>query len=183
MASQLSQSGIDSHTIGLALLRLAPLSVSSASLMFSWAQDLFISGFVNPKLANHPDHLSGKLLPYYMPGVWITGTTAIFIAYPGTMLLALANSVGRGAVENQLARRLYLAGSVMSIAHFYYGLRSKSLMAAIGSPQDPGVKNENVVRTWLSMHFRRSLLVNLPAWLCLVSATAVVLINGLDSKH
>ncbi|KAK9772056.1 hypothetical protein AB5N19_11678 [Seiridium cardinale] len=179
MASQLAQSNLDGRTLGLALLRLAPLSVSSASLMFSWAQDLFVSGFVNPKLSNHPDHLSGKLLPYYMPGVWITGTTAIFIVYPGTMLLALANSVGAGAVQNQLARRLYLAGGVMSIAHFYFGLRSKSLMAAIGSPKDPGIKNENVVRTWLAMHFRRSLFVNLPAWLCLVGATAVILINGI----
>lgn len=161
-----------------ALLRLAPLAVSSASLMFSWAQHLFVSGFVNPRLAAHPDHIAGQLLPYYMPRVWITGTTAIFIAYPGTAALALINGFGASACHNDLARHLYLAGGVLSIAHFYFGLRSKRLMTAIGNAAKPGLANENSVRTWLAMHARRSALVNLPAWLLLLGATVVVVVNG-----
>jgi hypothetical protein len=174
----LTLNDISARDAGLALLRVGPIAVSSASLMFSWAQDLFVSAFVNPKLANHPDHISGKLLPYYMPGVWITGTTAIFIAYPGTAVLALANAVGAGAAQNPLARRLYLVGGALSLGHFYYGLRSKSLMAEIGSAKEPGIKNENKVRTWLAMHFQRSLFVNFPAWVALLGATIVILLDG-----
>lgn len=180
MSTEISFGHIYSSSAALALLRLSPLAISSASLMFSWAQDLFVSGFVNPKLATHPDHLSGKLLPFYMPSVWITGTTAIFVVYPGTAAIALANSFGAGAAGNPAARRLYMAGGLLSISHFYYGLRSKSLMAAIGDPKDPGVKNENSVRTWLAMHFQRSLFVNLPAWLCLLGATILVMLDGVS---
>ncbi|KAK2601838.1 hypothetical protein QQS21_004621 [Conoideocrella luteorostrata] len=179
MSTSNDPANITAAKAALALLRISPVAISSASLMFSWAQDLFFSAFIHPNLAQVPNNPAGKLMPHYMPTIWTRGTPAILISYPGVFALAMANGYGAAKCSSLLAARLYLAGGLFSISHFYYGLRSKALTSAIGDPSDPGAKNENSIKAWLAMNFKRSLLVNVPAWLCLVAATVVAVLEGI----
>ncbi|KAK0725830.1 hypothetical protein B0H67DRAFT_571674 [Lasiosphaeris hirsuta] len=164
---------------GLVLLRLTPLVISSASLMFSWAQHLFFGNFVNSQLSAQPDHPAGKVLVHYMPEAMRRGVPAILALYPSAMALAFANSLGGYKVVHPVARRFYLASGVLSLAHFYFVPRVKRIVAAISAAKDPGVRNEDAMRDWLAMHTQRSLLVNFPAWLCLFVGTVLVVSEGI----
>ncbi|KAI0551295.1 hypothetical protein F4679DRAFT_582772 [Xylaria curta] len=155
--------------IGTALVRVAPVVLSSASLMLSWVQTILFASFLTPALRNDPSHPSGVLLPRYIPALLKRGLYGIFLTYPPTLILSFVN--GFATYRNPWIARLYLAGGVLSLGHFVWAPPTQRLLAKIKNAKDAPVSNEKDVERWLGLHNTRTLVVNLPAHLCLLGAT------------
>ncbi|KAK1979515.1 hypothetical protein LZ30DRAFT_596732 [Colletotrichum cereale] len=167
----------NAHLLATSLLRITPLVLSSASLMFSWAQDISLGAFLHRSLRNDPDHPSGKILPRYLPafmkpGIWGLGLTYI----PATVLCVINGFSG----QSSEVRQLYFAGAGLSIAHFCWGPTMFAILRRIQDPRDPGVLNEEALEAWLPKHRTRTLLVNLPAFVCILGATLGSMTEGLN---
>lgn len=163
--------------LGVALLRVSPLILSSASLMFSWAQNIFLRAFLHPSLRDDPAHPSGMMLPRYMPVFLQPGLWGIALTYiPATITCTL-----NGLMSNQSpeVRRLYLAGAMFSTAHFLWGPTMLALLNRISDPKKPGVANEEALAVWLPNHHTRTTFADIPAFLCILAATVASLAEGL----
>ncbi|KAI1080027.1 hypothetical protein F5B20DRAFT_148513 [Whalleya microplaca] len=175
MASPFTSSNLP--TLGRALLRVSPLVISSASLMFSWAQTVAFGSFLVPELQKDPAHPSGNILPRYMPAFMKPGLWGIALTYPTAMLLSIANSFSG---QSLYINRLYLIGGLFSLGHFYWGPRMMKLLYRISDPKEAGVRNEKDMASWIPIHHRRTFSVNVPAWLCLLAATLGTIAEGLN---
>ncbi|KAA8651166.1 hypothetical protein EYZ11_012820 [Aspergillus tanneri] len=162
--------------LGVALLRVSPLVLSSASLMFSWAQDISLGAFLHHSLRNDPTHPSGKILPRYLPAFMKPGLWGIGLTYPTATVLCIVNGLSGQSRET---RHLYFAGAVLSIAHFCWGPSMFAILRRIQDPKTAGVPNENALESWLPRHHSRTLLVNVPAFLCIFTATLATITEGL----
>jgi hypothetical protein len=169
-------SASNSRPLGVALLRLSPLAISSASLMFSWAQNVLFSSFLDQPLRDDLGHPTGKILPRYLSAFMRKGLKGIGLTYPTATILCIANGL-RG--QSRDVRRLYLAGAVLSLAHFCWGPKMFGLLRRIGDPKTAAVVNEEALAAWLPAHQTRTLLVNIPAFLCILGATVGVLAEGI----
>ncbi|RDL31040.1 Uncharacterized protein BP5553_09829 [Venustampulla echinocandica] len=163
--------------LGSALLRLSPLVISSASLMFSWAQDVSLGAFLHPSLRNDAAHPSGTILPRYLPAFMKPGIWGIGLTYPPATVLCVINGLSG---QSQDVRKLYFAGALFSIAHFCWGPSMFAILGRIGDPKTAGVPNEDALETWLPKHHARTLLVNVPAFLCILAATLATVTEGLQ---
>ncbi|XPS73976.1 hypothetical protein M3J09_006104 [Ascochyta lentis] len=159
-----------------ALLRVSPLIFSSASLMFSWAQDIAFKAFLHPSLRTDPGHPSGNILPRYLPAFMKPGLWGIGLTFLPSTALCIANGMSGQSRE---VRHLYFAGAALSIAHFCWGPSMFRILARIGDSKTAGVANENALETWLPRHHQRTLLVNVPAFLCILAATVASIAEGL----
>ncbi|RYP79850.1 hypothetical protein DL770_006496 [Monosporascus sp. CRB-9-2] len=162
--------------LGTALLRLSPLVISSASLMFSWSQDISLGAFLHPSLRNDAAHPSGKILPRYLPAFMSPGIWGIGLTYPPATVLCVINGLSGQSRE---ARNLYFAGALCSIAHFCWGPSMFAILGRICDVKTAGVPNENALKEWLPRHRARTLMVNVPAFLCILAATLVTVTEGL----
>ncbi|PLB52462.1 hypothetical protein P170DRAFT_378297 [Aspergillus steynii IBT 23096] len=162
--------------LGVALLRVSPLVLSSASLMFSWAQDISLGAFVHPSLRQDPAHPSGQILPRFLPAFMKPGIWGIGLTYPPATVLCLVNGFSGQSSE---IRHLYFAGALFSIAHFCWGPSMFAILRRIQDPTTAGVPNESALETWLPRHRSRTLLVNAPAFLCILAATVATVTEGL----
>ncbi|KAL4994082.1 hypothetical protein BDV10DRAFT_177563 [Aspergillus recurvatus] len=167
----------DVPQLGTALLRIFPLAISSASLMFSWSQDISLGAFLHPSLLNDAAHPSGKILPRYLPAFMSPGIWGIGLTYPPAAVICVINGLSRQSRE---ARNLYFAGALFSVAHFCWGPIMFAILGRIGDVKSPGVRNEDALREWLPRHRARTLLVNVPAFLCILAATLVTVTEGLS---
>ncbi|WEW55375.1 hypothetical protein PRK78_000805 [Emydomyces testavorans] len=174
MASSFGSDNIVSQ-LGTALLRISPLVISSASLMFSWSQDISLGAFLHPSLLNDAGHPSGKLLPRYLSAFMSAGLWGIGLTYPPATVICVVNSLSR---QSRAARNLYLAGAVFSIAHFCWGPTMFALLGRIGDVKTAGVRNEDALKEWMRKHRARTLLVNIPAFLCILAATLITITEG-----
>ncbi|KAL4864301.1 hypothetical protein BDV12DRAFT_176415 [Aspergillus spectabilis] len=165
----------DVSQLGTALLCISPLAISSASLMFSWSQDISLGAFLHPSLRNDAAHPSGKLLPRYLPAFMSPGIWGIGLTYPSATVMCVINGLSRQSLEG---RSLYFAGALFSIAHFCWGPTMFALLGRIGDIKSAGVRNEEALEEWLSKHRARTLLVNLPAFCCIMAATLVTVTEG-----
>ncbi|OQD64682.1 hypothetical protein PENPOL_c007G05840 [Penicillium polonicum] len=163
--------------LGTAILRISPLVVSSASLMFSWSQDISLGAFLHPSLRNDAAHPSGKILPRYLPAFMGPGIWGIALTYPSATVLCMVNGLSRQSRET---RNLYLVGALFSVAHFCWGPAMFAILGRIGDVKSPGVPNEDALKEWLPKHRTRTLLVNVPAFLCILGATLSTVIEGLS---
>ena len=160
-------------TFGLALLRLGPLIISSASLMCAWDQQNAFRSFLYPPLLRKPGHLSAHVVtewftPFAAPTKWV-----IILAYPCCLLLALLNILGaKGEGLHPQTKMFYLCGGFLSVMHYWFGAWSMSWNARTSSKEAIGKRNEEALRGWLGNNFSRMCWVNLPAWVCFVGATA-----------
>ncbi|GAQ46356.1 hypothetical protein AAWM_00012 [Aspergillus awamori] len=155
---------------GTAVLRLSPLMISSASLMCAIDQQNAFRSFLTPKLANRPGHVSGNLVHDWFPAFARTTKWVILLAYPLAGVVAVINSRAPGI--NPQTRYFYYAGGVLSVAHYYFGAWSMYWNSRICSKEKIGLRNEDGLRGWLGNNWRRMWLVNIPAWLMFVCATA-----------
>lgn len=177
MMASLFGSNNDGSQLGTALLRISPLIISSASLMFSWSQDISLGAFLHPSLRHDAAHPSGKLLPRYLPAFMSPGIWGIGLTYPPATVLCVINGLSRQSLE---ARNLYFAGALFSIAHFCWGPTMFAILRRIGDVKTAGVRNEDALQEWLPKHRTRTLLVNVPAFLCILAATLVTVTEGLS---
>lgn len=166
----------NTSTMRQALLRVSPLVLSSASIMFSWAQDIVFKAFLHPSLRGDPGHPSGKMLPRYLPAFMKPGLWGIGLTFLPSTALCIANGMSGQSRE---VRNLYFAGAVLSIAHFCWGPSMFRILARISDAKTAGVANENAVEAWLPRHRQRTLLVNVPAFLCILTATLASMSEGL----
>ncbi len=163
--------------LGTALLRVSPLVISSASLMFSWSQDISFGAFLHPSLRNDPAQPSGKILPRYLPAFMGPGIWGIGLTYLPATILCAVNGTMSG--QSAIARNLYLAGSLCSICHFCWGPTMFAILRRIGDAATAGVSNETAMEEWLSRHRWRTAMVNVPAFLCILVGTLVTVSEGL----
>lgn len=162
--------------LGIALLRLTPLVLSSASMMFSWAQDISLGAFLDPKLRSDTAHPSGNILPRYLPAFLKPGLWGIGLTYLPATALCIANGLSGQSRE---VRNLYFAGAALSLAHFRWGPSMLRILGRIGDPKTAGTPNEEALEVWLAKHHQRTLLVNVPAFLCILTATLATVVEGL----
>jgi hypothetical protein len=55
-----------------------------------------------------------------------------------------------------------------------------AILRRIGDGKNAGAQNEDTLQEWLPKHRARTLLVNVPAFLCILAATLVTLTEGLS---
>jgi hypothetical protein len=106
------------------------------------------------------------------PGIWGIGLT-----YPPATVICVINGLSGQTRE---ARNLYFAGALFSIAHFCWGPTMFAILGRIGDVKSAGVPNEDALKEWLPRHRARTLLVNVPAFLCILAATLVTFTEGLS---
>jgi hypothetical protein len=162
--------------LGLALLRVSPLAISTASLMSSWIQNISFSAFLHPSLRNDPNHPSGRILPRYLPALLKPGLWVIGVTYPPTAILCIANGLSS---QNLEVSRLYFAGALLSIVHFCWGPSMFAVLRRVADPKTAGVPNEDALESWFRRHHSRTFLVNVPAFLFIFAATLATITDGL----
>ncbi|KAL4772034.1 hypothetical protein BDW60DRAFT_187992 [Aspergillus nidulans var. acristatus] len=89
----------DAAQLRLVLLRTLPLVLSSASLMFSWSQDISLGAFLHPSLRNDPAHPSGTILPRYLPAFMRPGLWGIDSTYPPAAVTCVINGLSHQSRE------------------------------------------------------------------------------------
>ncbi|KAJ5902197.1 hypothetical protein N7495_002725 [Penicillium taxi] len=94
-------------------LPVSPLVISSASLMFSWSQDISFGAFLHPSIRNDVAHPNGKSLPRYLPAFMGLSIWGIGITYPSATVICVLNGLSQQSWE---ACYLYLTGVLFSIA-------------------------------------------------------------------
>jgi hypothetical protein len=173
-----SSTPITTHSLGLAILRLAPLIISSGSLMCAWDQQNAFRSFLYPPLLAKPGHLSAHVVTEWFRAFATPTKWVIMLAYPFALFFAVLNVIGFGS-GNDAAMELhpqtkafYIAGGVLSVLHYYFGAWSMMWNAKISNKENIGKRNEDALRGWLGNNFMRMCWVNVPAWLCFVCATA-----------
>jgi hypothetical protein len=187
-------------SLGIALLRLAPLIISSGSLMCAWDQQNAFRSFLAPKLLEKKGDISAHVVvewfaEFAKPTKWV-----IFLSYPLALSVALVNvfvdvglatpsailnnNGGKAAVLAASAvssaggglhpqtKAFYIAGGVLSILHYWFGSWSMMWNARISRKVNVGQQNYDALRGWLANNFARMCWVNVPAWLMFVCATA-----------
>lgn len=162
--------------LGVSILRLSPLAISSASLMFSWAQHISLGAFLHPSLHTDSSHPSGQILPRFLPAFMSSGIWGIGLTYPPATVLCLVNGFSNQSSE---VCRLYFAGALLSIAHFCWGPSMFAILRRIQDPATAGAPNESALEIWLARHHSRTFLVNVPAFLCIFAATVATITEGL----
>lgn len=170
-------------TLGLKLLRLAPLIISSASLMCGIDQTTAIKPFTHPKLAKKD---SGLVLPRWFPGFFDRIILVITIAYPlaistaylntivgrqtgsqsrvGALILGRISTIIDGRSLNATARSFYYAGMCFSAGHFLYGPYAMRIIARICDNEKPGDNNMAAAGEWLKMNTTRLVTVDFWGW-------------------
>ena len=168
-----ASSPIDVHNLGMAVLRLGPLMISSASLMCAWDQQNAFSSFLEPELLRKPGNICAHVVvdwfaEFAKPTKWV-----IILSYPFALIFAFINAYGApGAGLHPQTKAFYTAGGILSILHFYFGTWSMMWNARISSKEHIGEKNYDALRGWLRNNASRMCWVNIPAWLMFVCATA-----------
>lgn len=148
------------QNLGLNLLRLAPLVISTASVMCGVDQTTAIRPFAQPSLAK----TGGPVLPHWFPGFFNRTIAVVGISYPLAFGTALLNTWKYGATLEPTTKYFYWAGMVFSAGHFLYGPGAMQIIARICEKQDPGPKNTQATHEWLAMNFVRMLTVDGPGW-------------------
>ena len=143
------------------LLRLAPLISSSCSLWYCVDQYMFFNNFIVP--ANRAQ--GSQILPLYWKSFLIPGLSCIFSLYGLSIGTAVANLyLGPGKQSGW-----YAIGAGFSMAHFLFVPAASRLINAMIEDENKG-QSWKTMQKWLRMHAIRSVIVDLPGWLCFLTA-------------
>ncbi|KAI0898770.1 putative integral membrane protein [Annulohypoxylon nitens] len=155
------------------LLHLVPVISSICTLWFAWDQYEFMTLFRKPDLHD----LSNKLLPSYFTSFFSRGAPRVVGLLTTTILSTggiLRYSPGTALHDNG-AFPWYVAGLLFAVGHQTFIPFFLPHVRAI--EKDAKEKNVVELESWLRIHTRRSLTVDLAAWVCCIVAT----LKGLDS--
>ncbi|TPX10186.1 uncharacterized protein E0L32_001383 [Thyridium curvatum] len=145
----------------LTLLRVAPLVTSTCSLWYCVDQDLFLGQFVKP----HNREKGKEILPGYWKTFLSPGLAVIFGLYGASLGAGVANALrGRPAVS-----RFYAIGAAFTAAHFLFVPLVMPKIQGMVDDEPKGQACEHQ-QGWLKVHRIRSLVVDLPGWLCFLAA-------------
>lgn len=165
----------------VALLRIAPLVLSTCVLRFSMDQLLFLWVFLNPRLAKHVN----AVLPPYLD-IFTTRKSYILSAfYPALIATGLANRFLVGPVgshaSSSTAKWWYDAGSLLTLLHFAFTARlNRKAQAAIAIPAASKTEDKRKAAEmlgWLYLHAFRSVFVDLPCMSCFAIAVMRCLVR------
>lgn len=146
----------------ITLLRLTPTITSSFSLWYCVDQYLFFNNFTTP--ANRQK--GSEVLPQYWKSLLGPGLTVIFSLYGITIGSAVANLyVGPAASSS----RFYGMGACFAAAHFAFVPLVSGIIKAIVEDDSKGQSWKDQ-KKWLKVHAIRSVVVDLPGWLCFLTA-------------
>lgn len=177
-----------SSTLGLKLLRLAPLVISSATLMCAIDQSTALNPFTkpHPPLANKKDTTSSGLvvLPRWFRKFVDRIVLVIVIAYPLAISTAFLNTlVGSGSRSwilrivgggdrplDARARGFYYAGMLFSAGHFLYGPYAMRLIKRVCDEENVGDGNVVAAREWVGMNRARIATVDFWGWVMYLCA-------------
>jgi hypothetical protein len=146
----------------LVLLRVAPLVTTSASLWYSVDQFGLYTLLLGPRLRE----TAAQLLPGWWQVNLAPGLAAIFGLYGVSIGAGVANLLYKGGVG---ASRLYGYGAAFALSHFLF---VPAVMYKIKAMVDDEPKGEAPAhqRRWLNVHVVRSLISDLPGFLCFLFA-------------
>ncbi|KAK1749560.1 hypothetical protein QBC47DRAFT_354863 [Echria macrotheca] len=150
------------------LLRVTPLILTTSSLTFSFNQYQFFQPCLYLPDTLEDRHVN-DVLRVYIKRQFPSGLATILTLYPLTWATAAANLSLRTYAG--VPRKLHVAGLMLSAAHMFWAPRAKALMEEIGEECTTGDKDRiGMLRTWLRLHVARSLLADLPSWICFAGA-------------
>ncbi|KAK8044983.1 hypothetical protein PG993_005007 [Apiospora rasikravindrae] len=153
----------------MTLLRVTPLVTSTAAVMFSIDQYLFLDNFLAPA---HRER-ANELVPSYFKTFFRKGIWIIMTAYPLSIATGVANvyrsSGGTAAAKLNGAGRWYAAGAALAFAHYAFVPSIMYKVQALFEGEGKGEGNKDLKR-WLDVHLVRSVLVDVPSWLCFATA-------------
>ncbi|KAK7992129.1 hypothetical protein PG996_012855 [Apiospora saccharicola] len=160
----------------MTLLRVTPLVTSTAAVMFSADQYLFLDTLLAPP---HRER-ANELVPSYFKTFFGRGIWIILTAYPLSIATGVANvylggssgsgsSVAAKLSSGSAAARWYAAGAALALAHFAFVPSIMYKIQALNEGEGKGEGNKNLKR-WLDVHLMRSVLVDVPSWLCFATA-------------
>jgi hypothetical protein len=174
--SNYSSNPITAEGLGRAILRLAPLAISSASLMCAWDQQNAFRSFLAPTLLAKPNYAMSHIVVHWFaefarPTKWV-----IMLSYPCALAIAFVNAfTAAGDGLHPHTKALYAAGGVLSILHFWFGAYSMMWNSRISTKENIGKANEDALRGWLRNNGTRMAWVNIPAWFMFLCASATFL--------
>ncbi|KAK8054054.1 hypothetical protein PG996_013355 [Apiospora saccharicola] len=153
----------------IALLRIAPLVLSTCVLRFSMDQLLFLWIFLNPSLAKH----ANTVLPTYLD-IFMTRKAYVLSAfYPVLIATGLANRflADPGPQAGPAAARWwYDAGTLLALLHFAFtarlNMRVDPIIAKASFKTEARKKKAAEMLGWLHLHAFRSVFVDLPCMFC-----------------
>lgn len=159
----------------MTLLRVTPLVTSTAAVVFSADQYLFLDTL----LASPHRERANEIVPSYFKTFFGRGIWIILTAYPLSIATGVANVYRSGSAESSLAAKLssssngaarwYAAGAALALAHFAFVPSIMYKVQALNEGEGKGEGNKNLQR-WLDVHLLRSVLVDVPSWLCFATA-------------
>ncbi|KAH8666718.1 hypothetical protein BX600DRAFT_279677 [Xylariales sp. PMI_506] len=142
----------------LTLLRVAPLVASTYAIRFSVDQYMFLEPFT---LAQHRRE-ANDILPSYWNHQFPKGLASILFIYPVAIATGIANFYGRP----NGAWQWYTAGSVLAMAHFPFVLKIMWPVKALYDADPKDGESTVHLQKWLNIHVVRSVLTDLPQWVC-----------------
>ena len=150
-----------SVTASIALLRLAPLLLSTATLTFAHDHDLFFRAFLAPRLTSQ----STAIIPPFVDTYMARGGLTIFTLYPSTLILALVNARSVGF--------WYGLGAAFTVGHFLYAKWAITLLENMRG-EKTGRGREHM-RDWVRMNAIRTMTVDAAGWVCYLIAVLRVM--------
>ncbi|KAK7975543.1 hypothetical protein PG989_014006 [Apiospora arundinis] len=170
----------------LALLRIAPLVLSTCVLRFSMDQLLFLWIFLNPRLAKHVN----AVLPSYIDVFTTRKSYILSVFYPVLIATGLANryygmtvlSPSSPKESPSSAMWWYTTGTALALLHFSFTSRLNGKTRRIISIAAAGPKEDEEraaeLQSWLYLHAFRSVFVDLPCMFCFAIAVMRCLIEA-----
>ncbi|KAJ7612450.1 hypothetical protein DFH06DRAFT_148892 [Mycena polygramma] len=159
-------------SLGLKLLRLSPVISSTTSLVWAYDEYAFLSSWVNlnPSYGAQADAL---LPPWFK--TWAPRGTRVLASFPLSLLAGVANAfTHRESLQAAGALKFYWLGVFFTVAHFFYARRALRLLKAIREGEPAG-KTTVSMAEWLKMHQGRTIIADLPSFICFTIAAVVAL--------
>ncbi|KAF2154755.1 hypothetical protein K461DRAFT_275914 [Myriangium duriaei CBS 260.36] len=184
------------ESIGLQLLKLMPLISSTVNLQFASDEIQFFSAWT--EMPQDQTAKARQILPWWMSSYLNRALYQVLIGLPLPIATGVAqyirlrpagSSVFRDLLlygprgSQQTASRWYLAGSFFALAHFFFAPKAKRLLEQMSS-QSPASKETNIeaVNQWLQMHYIRSVVADIPAFVCFLRAAMIASARPLNLK-
>ncbi|KAK6073401.1 hypothetical protein SCUP234_08740 [Seiridium cupressi] len=145
----------------IVLLRAAPLVTSTSALWFSLDQYTFLNNFLRPE---HHEK-ANELVPSYFKTFFPGGAAHIFLLYGISISTGAANFWGKP----NGAWRWYAAGTALAATHFAFVPKIMWVIQSLCEDQYKGQGNREL-KKWLNIHVIRSVIADLPAWICFGAA-------------
>ncbi|KAI2472893.1 hypothetical protein F4781DRAFT_382235 [Annulohypoxylon bovei var. microspora] len=155
----------------LTLIRVAPLVTSTASLAIANDSHLFLSSLVSLKQQRGKVN---EVAPRYFEAFFWRALPDIFVTFGLSVALGIANSCGRRA--SAAAWAWYAGGAAFSLAHFAFAPAvAWKVKAVVDAEEEPTGGAAEAIRGWLSMHYARIAVADVPAWTCFLVAVVKTL--------